>query len=138
MNNKAFADTKHIWPQIPLSELMRPKSLEEIVGQEHILGTNKSLRIALESQKIHSMILWGPPGVGKTSLARLMAITTDYHFIALSAVLAGVKDIRQAVEEAEEVFKQFQKKKPFFLSMKYIDLIKVNKMPSSRSSNLAC
>jgi len=115
MNNKAFADTKHIWPQIPLSELMRPKSPEEIVGQEHILGTNKSLRVALESKKIHSMILWGPPGVGKTSLARLMAITTDYHFIALSAVLAGVKDIRQAVEEAEEVFKQFQKKTILFI-----------------------
>ena len=104
MNNKAFSETKHIWPQIPLSELMRPKTLDDIVGQDHILGKNKSLRVALDSKKIHSMILWGPPGVGKTSLARLMAIETDYHFIALSAVLAGVKDIRLAVDQAEEIF----------------------------------
>ena len=115
MNNKPFSETKHIWPQIPLSELMRPKTLHEIVGQDHILGTNKSLRIALESKKIHSMILWGPPGVGKTSLARLMAIETDYHFIALSAVLAGVKDIRLAVEQAEEIFELSQKKTILFI-----------------------
>ncbi len=88
-------------PIAPLAEAMRPASIDEVVGQSHLLGPGKPLRLAFESGKLHSMILWGPPGVGKTTLARLMAAAFDAEFIAISAVLAGVKDIREAVERAE-------------------------------------
>jgi len=81
---------------------LRPRSLEEFVGQEHLLGPGKPLRLAFDSGKPHSMILWGPPGVGKTTLARLMADAFDAQFIALSAVFSGVKDIKDAVRRAEE------------------------------------
>jgi putative ATPase len=90
-------------PVPPLAEALRPKSLDEFVGQEHLLGPGKPLRLAFESGKPHSMILWGPPGVGKTTLARLMAHAFDAQFIALSVVLAGVKDIKEAVQRAQEV-----------------------------------
>ncbi len=93
-------------PAAPLAELMRPRTLDEVVGQQHLLGTGKPLRVAYESGKLHSMILWGPPGVGKTTLARLMAGAFDAEFIALSAVLSGVKDIRDAVAQAEQVLQQ--------------------------------
>jgi len=86
----------------PLAERLRPASLDEVIGQSHLLGRGKPLRVAFESGKPHSMIFWGPPGVGKTTLARLMAHAFECHFIALSAVLAGVKDIREAVEEARK------------------------------------
>ena len=89
-------------PVPPLAEALRPKSLAEFVGQQHLLGSGKPLRLAFESRKPHSMILWGPPGVGKTTLARLMAHAFDAQFIALSAVLSGVKDIKDAVRRAEE------------------------------------
>ncbi len=89
-------------PVPPLAEALRPKSLDEFVGQRHLLGAGKPLRLAFESGKPHSMILWGPPGVGKTTLARLMAAAFDAQFIALSAVLSGVKDIKDAVRRAEE------------------------------------
>jgi len=88
-------------PAAPLAEKLRPRSLDEIVGQKHLLGPGKPLRIAFESGQPHSMILWGPPGSGKTTLARLMAIAFEAEFIALSAVLSGVKDIREAVVAAE-------------------------------------
>src|SRR5688500_6929230 len=88
-------------PQSPLAEAQRPKSLDEVVGQRHLLGPGKPLRLAFESGKPHSMILWGPPGSGKTTLARLMAKTFDAEFVALSAVFSGVKDIREAVQKAE-------------------------------------
>ena len=104
-----------LWPQIPLAEAMRPSSLDEVLGQEHLLGQGKSLQVAFASRKIHSMILWGPPGVGKTTLARLMANAFDCHFIPLSAVLAGVKDIRSAVEDAQEVLLHSQKKTILFV-----------------------
>lgn len=93
-------------PAAPLAELMRPQSLDQVVGQQHLLGPGKPLRIAYESGKLHSMILWGPPGVGKTTLARLMAKAFDAEFIALSAVLSGVKDIRDAVARAENSLQQ--------------------------------
>ena len=88
-------------PAAPLAERLRPRSLDEIVGQAHLLGPGKPLRLAFESRKPHSMILWGPPGVGKTTLARLMAEAFDAEFIALSAVFSGVKDIREAVNRAQ-------------------------------------
>jgi putative ATPase len=89
-------------PQAPLAERLRPQTLDEVVGQKHLLGPGKPLRVAFESGKPHSMILWGPPGSGKTTLARLMAQAFDAEFIALSAVLSGVKDIRDAVVTAEQ------------------------------------
>ena len=84
----------------PLAERLRPSTLLEVIGQEHLLGPGKPLRVAFESGQPHSMILWGPPGVGKTTLARLMAASFNAEFIALSAVLSGIKDIREAVERA--------------------------------------
>jgi putative ATPase len=93
-------------PQAPLAERLRPKSLDEVVGQSHLLGAGKPLRLAFTSGKLPSMILWGPPGVGKTTLARLIANTADAEFIPLSAVLSGVKDIREAVERAELTLQQ--------------------------------
>jgi len=84
----------------PLADRMRPRSLEEMVGQQHVLAPGKPLRRAIESGQLHSMILWGPPGTGKTTLARLIARRADAQFIQLSAVMAGVKDIRAAVETA--------------------------------------
>jgi putative ATPase len=88
-------------PSAPLAEQLRPHTLGEVIGQSHLLGPGKPLRLAFESGKPHSMILWGPPGSGKTTLARLMANAFNAEFIALSAVLSGVKDIREAVERAQ-------------------------------------
>jgi putative ATPase len=86
---------------VPLAERLRPNNLDQVIGQTHLLGAGKPLRVAFESGQPHSMILWGPPGVGKTTLARLMAEGFQSEFIALSAVLSGVKDIREAVERAQ-------------------------------------
>ncbi|MDN4052139.1 replication-associated recombination protein A [Massilia sp. YIM B02763] len=88
-------------PAAPLAELLRPKTIGEVIGQSHLLGEGKPLNLVFKSGKPHSMILWGPPGVGKTTLARLTANAFDCEFIALSAVLSGVKDIRAAIEQAE-------------------------------------
>jgi putative ATPase len=85
----------------PLAERLRPRVLDEVIGQAQLLGAGKPLRVAFESGRLHSMILWGPPGVGKTTLARLMADGFDAQFIQISAVLGGVKDIREAVERAQ-------------------------------------
>jgi putative ATPase len=87
----------------PLAERLRPRTLDDVIGQQHLLGPGKPLRLAFQSGQPHSMILWGPPGVGKTTLARLMADSFDAEFIALSAVLSGVKDIREAVERAQVI-----------------------------------
>ncbi|GGK81732.1 replication-associated recombination protein A [Amphritea balenae] len=99
----------------PLAARMRPGSLDEYAGQQHLLGPDKPLRKALEQGIVHSMILWGPPGVGKTTLARLLAHHVDAHFIILSAVLSGVKDIRAAVDQAQQVKAQSGRKTILFV-----------------------
>lgn len=89
-------------PIPPLAELLRPKHLDEVIGQSHLLGEGKPLRLSFIGRKLHSMILWGPPGVGKTTIARLTAQAFDCEWIALSAVFSGVKDIRAAMELAQD------------------------------------
>ena len=88
-------------PRQPLAEAMRPQTIADVIGQKHLLGPGKPLALAFQSGKLHSMILWGPPGVGKTTLARLMARAFDAEFASLSAVFSGVKDIREAIVRAE-------------------------------------
>jgi len=90
----------------PLAERLRPQHIAEVIGQSHLLGEGRPLRLAFQSGRLHSMILWGPPGVGKTTLARLMASAFDAEFMPLSAVLSGVKDIREAIAEAQRVLQQ--------------------------------
>ncbi len=94
------ADKTNTNAQAPLAEQLRPRTIDEVIGQRHLIGHGMPLRIAFESGQPHSMILWGPPGVGKTTLARLTAQAFDYYFIGLSAVFAGVKEIRAAMDEA--------------------------------------
>jgi putative ATPase len=95
-----------VYPAAPLAERLRPKHIEEVIGQSHLLGEGGPLRLAFQSGKLHSMILWGPPGVGKTTLAKLMADAFDAEFVPLSAVLSGVKDIREAISHAQQVLQQ--------------------------------
>jgi putative ATPase len=100
-NSAAAIPTAKNASTAPLAERLRPRTLAEVIGQAHLTGEGMPLRIAFDSGKPHSMILWGPPGVGKTTIARLMADAFDADFIALSAVLSGVKEIREAIERAE-------------------------------------
>src|SRR5437867_6719467 len=88
-------------PPGPLADRMRPRSIDEIVGQDHLLGPGRVLRTAIERGELHSMILWGPPGSGKTTLASLMARATGTGFVAFSSVLSGVKEIREVVARAD-------------------------------------
>lgn len=101
--------------QLPLAEYLRPKFVGEIAGQKHILGEGKSLRVAIESSNLPSMILWGPPGVGKTTIARVIANSIDAEFISVSAVLSGVKDIREAIDKAQLNLQQYNKKTILFV-----------------------
>jgi putative ATPase len=93
-------------PKKPLAEALRPHTLDEVIGQTHLIGPGKPLRLAVEAGIPHSMILWGPPGVGKTTLARILAVSFEAEFIPLSAVFSGVKDIREAVERAQATLAQ--------------------------------
>ncbi len=102
-------------PQAPLAERLRPQVLDEVVGQSHLLGSGKPLRMAFQSGKLPSMILWGPPGVGKTTLARLIAHSVEAEFIPISAVLSGIKDIRDAIERAEMLLQQSGRKTILFV-----------------------
>lgn len=99
---------------IPLAELLRPTLLSDVIGQDHLLGAGKPLNIACESGQLHSMVLWGPPGVGKTTIARLLVKPFDSEWIALSAVFSGVKDIRMAMDLAEKNL-QLQRKTILFI-----------------------
>ena len=100
---------------IPLAEILRPKKIKDIVGQDHILGEGQSLRVAIDSENLPSIILWGPPGVGKTTIARVIANNVEAQFIALSAVLSGVKEIRESVQKAEFASEQHNKKTILFI-----------------------
>jgi putative ATPase len=102
-------------PPPPLAETLRPSSIAEVIGQAHLLAPGKPLQLAFASGKPHSMILWGPPGVGKTTLARLSAKAFDREFIAISAVLAGVKEIREAIEQAQQNNNQYGKQTILFV-----------------------
>ena len=102
-------------PPPPLAEALRPKTIEEVIGQAHLLASGKPLNLAFASGKPHSMILWGPPGVGKTTLARLSAKAFDREFIAISAVLAGVKEIRESIEQAQQNMAQYGKQTILFV-----------------------
>ena len=102
-------------PPPPLAEALRPKSIHEVIGQTHLLAEGKPLQLAFSSGKPHSMILWGPPGVGKTTIARLSAKAFDREFIAISAVLAGVKEIREAIELAQQNMAQYGKQTILFV-----------------------
>jgi len=99
----------------PLADRVRPDSLQGYLGQSHILGDNKPLRTAIESGKLHSMIFWGPPGTGKTTLARLISNYSQAQFIAISAVLSGVKDIRAAIDKAHQYYDVYQKPSILFV-----------------------
>ncbi len=109
IDNDKMLDSK------PLAERMRPVDLDNYIGQSHLLGKAKPLKIALETGKLHSMILWGPPGVGKTTLARLMAHYTQAQFLSLSAVLSGVKEIRQAIKQAQQYQQTYQQSTILFV-----------------------
>ncbi len=102
-------------PPAPLAEVLRPKTIAEVIGQSHLLADGKPLNLTFASGKPHSMILWGPPGVGKTTLARLSAKAFDREFIAISAVLAGVKEIREAIDQAEQSMAEHGKQTILFV-----------------------
>ena len=102
MPNDLFAQT----PAAPLAERLRPHTLDDVVGQQHLIGAGKPLRVAVEGGQLHSMLLWGPPGVGKTTLARILAQSFNAQFLPVSAVFSGVKDIREAVNKAEIALQQ--------------------------------
>src|SRR5215210_2758446 len=113
-NNGAIRDLGTEY-DVPLAARLRPAQLGEIVGQEHILGVGKTLRKAIEADRVPSLILWGPPGSGKTTLARVIANTTHAHFAPVSAVSAGVADLRKIVKEASERYAESGRRTILFI-----------------------
>src|SRR5512136_1144558 len=101
--------------EAPLADRIRPRSLEEFVGQDHLLGEGKVLRQAIETDHLPSMILWGPPGSGKTTLAMIIAQTTGAQFLAFSAVLSGVKEIKEVIKEADDEWRVGKQKTILFV-----------------------
>lgn len=101
--------------QAPLAARLRPRSLDEVVGQEHLVGLGKPLRVLIESDQLSSVILWGPPGIGKTSLAEVMATQSSAHFVRLSAVSSGVKDIRETIAQAQQLLGEKQRRTMVFI-----------------------
>src|SRR5687767_8618612 len=102
-------------PEAPLAARMRPQTLDELVGQQHVLGPGKTLRAAIEADRVPSLVLWGPPGSGKTTLARVIANTTQAHFAPVSAVSAGVADLRKIVKEAAERLEKERRRTILFI-----------------------
>src|SRR6266704_3653837 len=104
MSGSLFEEDKPIAPgaDAPLADRMRPKTLDEVLGQEHLLGPGKPLRTAIERDQVPSMILWGPPGVGKTTLAQIIATMTKSDFVRFSAVLSGIKEFKEVMAAAEK------------------------------------
>lgn len=112
MNNKV---NQKVNDTVPLAQRMRPESFKDFIGQTHIIGKGKFLRVAIESKKVPSMILWGPPGSGKTTLARIIASESDYQFENLSAVLSGVKEMKAVIEKSIETDKMFKRRTILFI-----------------------
>jgi putative ATPase len=111
----AYQSRKSADPDRPLADRMRPKSLDEIIGQSHAVGEGSLIRTAVERDRVFSMILWGPPGSGKTTIARLIAETTECYFVHFSAVLSGVKDIRRVIDKAKEQQKLYRRRTILFV-----------------------
>ena len=101
------AATERLKSQAPLAARLRPRTLDDVVGQRHLVARNSPLRLLIEGDRLSSVIFWGPPGTGKTTLAEVVALTTNRHFERLSAVSAGVKDVREVIERASERLGQF-------------------------------
>lgn len=127
MNLFEYNHTKREKQNAPLASRIRPVILEDFVGQEHMIGKDKLLYRAIQSDRLSSIILYGPPGTGKTTLAKIIANKTESDFQQLNATTSGIKEMKEIIEHAKDTSGMYQKKQ-FYLLMKFIDLIKYNKM----------